>query len=238
MNNSQLKFQVSTNRLIKTLVAILLLLLAINIAAIIIAQTTGHYSVYGLLPKFRFDDEQNIPTYFSAVILLISSALLYAIFHMHKLNELSNRNYWRILSILFLLLSIDEIVCFHELLISPSKKLFGITEGLFYFAWVIPGMLFCLILAVYFLRFFLNLPTRYKVLFGTSALVLISGAIGMEIVDGFFAPTTWSERTLIYDVLSTLEELLEMTGVILFIYSLIDYIKWPVGSIVISPTGK
>ena len=65
----------------------------------------------------------------------------------------------------------------------------------------------------------------FTVLFGTSALVLISGAIGMEIVDGFFAPSTGDEHTLTYDVLSALEELLELTGIALFLYSLLDYIK-------------
>jgi hypothetical protein len=78
------------------------------------------------------------------------------------------------------------------------------------------------ILILFFLRFYLGLPRRFKLLFGVSALVYVFGVIGMEMIDGLFFPVE-SNFTLIYDFLTTIEESLEMLGIILFIYSLLKY---------------
>jgi hypothetical protein len=119
---------------------------------------------------------------------------------------------------------LDEFVSIHERLAEPMRELFGITSGLFYFAWVIPGIFICIILFAFFSKFYWSLPSRYKMLFGISAFLFVSGAIVMEIINGFFVPLDGSP-SLIYSLLATIEESLEMTGIIMFVHSLIDYIK-------------
>jgi hypothetical protein len=57
--------------------------------------------------------------------------------------------------------------------------------GFFYYAWVIPGITICVILAIYFIKFFLRLPRRYQTLFFLSARLFVGGAAGMEMVDGY-----------------------------------------------------
>ena len=128
------------------------------------------------------------------------------------------------LSVVFLYLSVDDFVEIHEILIRPMRALLD-TGRLFYYAWVVPGMILILILGVYFLRFFMALPARYKKLFGLSALVLIFGAVGMEIVEGFVAPTGEEWPSLLCAIVVMIQESLEMAGVLLFIYSLADYIR-------------
>ncbi|HEY40908.1 MAG TPA: hypothetical protein G4O18_03510 [Dehalococcoidia bacterium] len=238
MQNRQLNLQIPVNTVVKAIVIILALLLVANIVVIIVGHTTGHYSLYGVLPLFRLDQEHNVPTYFATVILLVSSVLLYTIFRIHKRDNLSDSKYWRLLSLIFLLLSLDEAAGLHELLIRPLKDLLGIDEpSLFYFAWVIPGIIICVVFALYFFRFYLSLPSRYRLLFGISALVFVGGFLGMEIVDGFFAPTM-GERTLLYDILTTIEEFMELSGIALFIYSLLDYIKSRGDTISVSLSGQ
>ncbi len=83
-----------------------------------------------------------------------------------------------------------------------------------------------MVLAAFFLKFYLRLPLRYKLLFGISAALLIGGAIGMEVIDGrFYNDDVTTKGGVLYFILTTLEESMEMLGVILFIKSLIAYMK-------------
>jgi hypothetical protein len=211
-------------KLPKLLMMIFIFLFVMNFIVQAVGYVTGHGSMLGLLDLFKFASEKNIPTYFSSLILLISSLLLYLIYHSYKKDNPNDRRYWLVLSIVLLYLSVDELATIHELLIQPTRDILGTTASWFHFAWVIPGMAICLILAAYFLKFYLRLPPRYKLLFGISALIFVGAVIGMEIIDGFFAPPA-EGYSLVYVILTTIEESLEMIGIILFIYSLIDYIK-------------
>jgi hypothetical protein len=56
-----------------------------------------------------------------------------------------------------------------------------------------------------------------------AATLLIGGAIGIELVGGRYAELHGSEH-LTYSMIVTLEESLEMAGVIVFIYALLKYI--------------
>jgi hypothetical protein len=51
----------------------------------------------------------------------------------------------------------------------------------------------------------------------------VGGALGMEMVCGYYADAV-GQRNLIYGLLASVEEILEMVGVIVFIYALLSYI--------------
>jgi hypothetical protein len=207
----------------KLLLLVYLSLLFCDLFVLIYAYLTGDTLIHGIRQILNFDSEQNIPTFFIVVMLLCCSFLLYLLYTSEKTTPVK-RKYWFMLSLIFLLGSLDEFVSFHERLIGVMRRLFGITDGLFYFAWVIPGIILVLVFVMFFLKFYLGLPNRFKLLFGVSAAIYCSGAIGMEMIDGFFF-TESGTQTLLYNLLTTIEESLEMTAIILFIYSLIKYIK-------------
>lgn len=215
--------QLSINKLRKLpkiLLIIFAIILVLNIAAITFSTITGHNYAKGFLPMLRMDFEGNLGTYFSALILIISSVLLFLIFKSHQNRGLNDHRHWLVLSIVFLCLSVDESIAFHECFIEPIRDLLNINH-LFYFAWVIPGMVLCALLAVYFYRFYMNLPSRYRRLFGISAFLFVGGAIGMEIIDGYVFSFN-QEYNLTYNLLTTLEESMEMVGIIIFVYALIN----------------
>lgn len=192
-----------------------------HVVVIILANFTREYSVYSW---FRLNGEQNFPTYFSSINLLLSSLLLYFIYRYYKNNALSDGKYWIVLSIIFLCLSIDDFICFHE-----KANLFIASElgreGVFYYPWVILAIVIILILAVFYFRFFLRLPRRYKVLFALSAFLFIGGAVGMEMVTGYLDYLAAAKATSWLRVVTgTIEDSMEILGVILFLYSLTDYI--------------
>lgn len=208
----------------KILIGIFILLFLLNLLVIIVYHCTDHYLFYGLYLLLFFDYEMNLPTFFSTFILLLSSLLSYFVYKAHKKSNLNDSKYWLVLSILFLLFSLDEFITVHETLMVPFREIFNITSGFLYFAWVIPGIIICLILLAYFLKFYLNLPPRYRLFFGISALLFIFGVIGMEIINGYFF-TEGKSPSLLYRFLTTIEESTEMIGVIIFIGTILDYIN-------------
>lgn len=69
----------------------------------------------------------------------------------------------------------------------------------------------------------MRLPARTAFLFVVSGAVYVGGAIGFELIGGYYAKANGVEN-LTYSMISTVEESLEMSGVIVFIYALLKYI--------------
>ena len=101
----------------------------------------GHDRFYGLAWLFYVDNEQNIPTFFSVFLLLFAALLLLIIAVLERNRTASHVLHWAILSLGFLYIAADEFIALHERLVKPMRKLLGDGNlGVFYFAWVIPGM--------------------------------------------------------------------------------------------------
>ncbi len=177
--------------------------------------------------RFNMDEEVSVPTWFSQSLLLLTSGLFaYIALATRSAKELFSKT-WDFLAILFLFASIDEGSSLHELATEPMQQIFGITEGAFFFAWVIPGIAICLIICLSLLRFFLQLPTSSKIIFGLAALSLF-GAIGTEMISGSYWEAQNFQTDFIYRALNALEEGLENTAFILTIYGLLRTIaKYP-----------
>lgn len=182
---------------------------------------------YILSTLFYVDKEQNIPTAFSSLLLLFTACILLRItLSMWKNKEAFS--HWLVLSCGFLFMSIDEYFSFHERLIGPVHKLVQNllnveNVGILRFAWVIPGIVLVGLLLVYFWNFLHSLPQQTKKFFIVSASIYLSGAIGMELIGGGFFEA-YGVDNLAYSMIATVEESLEMAGVILFIWTLLKYI--------------
>lgn len=177
-----------------------------------------------LMNSFYTDKEANIPTYFNTIILFIPS-LLFAAAAAWKFSIKDKFKFqWLGLSLVFLYLSLDEASVLHEKLISPMRALFNYEQfgGILYFAWVIPGMTAVLLFMLAYLRFFLNLENKYKILFFISLVIYVSGIIGGEMLSGHFAGTI-GLKNFTYSTYTSIEESLEWIGCSLLIYSMLEY---------------
>ena len=183
----------------------------------------GHGSVYGLVQLVYFDEEKNIPTAFSIFLLLFSSVLLAVIYIIEKRRGKSNTIYWIVLSIGFFYLAIDEAWSIHESWANlPIQNVVDTNgTGVFYFIWVIPGIVVALASFLFFLKFLLLLPIKVMRSFIFSGALYVGGAIGFELIGGYYAGIYGNNTTFSYTLIATLEESLEMAGVILFIRSLL-----------------
>jgi hypothetical protein len=168
----------------------------------------------------NLDVDRSIPSFFSSMMLLTCSFFLFIIASA-KRKDSKSYIYWAGLSLIFLLLSIDEALMIHESLNDKTQTLLN-TSGYFYFAWIIPYGLGLIIFLLAYMKFLLSLPCKTRILFIIAGFVFVSGAIGLEAISGKYFEL-YSDYSMAYIILSTIEEILEMSGIVVFIYALTSY---------------
>jgi len=182
----------------------------------------GHGDVKGLVHLFNLDAEENIPTYFQVLLLLFAALLLAVIGALNRAQRIPHASKWAVLSFGFLFMAYDEAFQVHETLGPPLRKMLGSNLGVFHHAWIIPYIALVVLIGSYFLRFLLHLPGTVRLRFLIAATAYLGGAVGMEMIGGRYAEVH-GEENWIYSVFSTIEESLEMAGLITFIWALLKY---------------
>ncbi|WP_299101090.1 hypothetical protein [uncultured Winogradskyella sp.] len=226
-----MKFQVRNTKVLRNLfIGIILLILGNLFAIYLLFNTAGMESkVTRLLVKlFSVNLEANLPTYFSALVLLGDAILL--AFIAYGCKALGEKFWhWLGLSAIFVFISLDEMIQIHEQFRAPMEALFN-TSGLLYFAWFIPYVAVVIILGIAYFKFMMRLPKRILKLFILAGVLFVSGAVGMEMLGGMHAEVH-GEETITYALMFTFEEFLEMSGAAVFFYALISYVEMKFKSI-------
>lgn len=206
---------------LRCLLFMIAFLLLANVVGIICRFYLASGYIYGLVPLFNFDSELNIPTLYSSLALILSSTLLITISLTHRKNNTPYLG-WLGLGFIFIFLAIDEVAVLHEALIEPVRQQFN-ASGLLFYSWVIPYGIASIALLIIYKNFLTNLPRRTMTLFLMSGAMFVFGAIGLEMVGGYQAERNGVDN-ISYSIITTCEELLEMLGVAVFIYALLEYI--------------
>jgi hypothetical protein len=213
--NKPLAINLDAKRTTIILTAIMSVLVAIHVLAM---QANFNESLglkkaldfeYWQVAIFDLDEEESFGTWFSTAILLFSSVLLFFVADCLRSAADSMYRWWTILGLGFGLMSIDEVVGLHELFNTLYEDVPWTTAGFFLF--VLAG--FC------FLPFLWHYRWRTSGLFMVAGAIFASGAIGIERYSGT------DINSLGYNMLTGLEEGLEMSGVIIVIYTLLDFIR-------------
>lgn len=215
-----MKFYFSPKKILVLLLIIIFILIISNILGILL-----HFNYHNRVTKHifqltNFDDETSLSTFFSSLILIISSGLLYVISRFKKQNKKNLP--WIILSAIFLFLSIDESISIHEKLIVVFREYLNVS-GLLYFAWVIPYGILLIIFIILYIPFLIKLEKNTRNLFILSGIVFVSGAIGIELFEGQRYELNGEDFG--FAIYYTIEESLEMLGISIFIYSLLKFIS-------------
>jgi hypothetical protein len=213
--------EINPRKMLKALLYMIALLLSLNVLGIIINAHFDYRIAKGMAKIIDFDLEKNIPTLYSTLALIFSSALLFFIASEYRKTKQHNI-LWFTLSAIFLFLAVDETASLHEHLLKPTRDFLG-TSGLLYYAWVIPYSIGLMALGVVYSKFLHSLPKKTKWLFITSGAIFVLGAIGFEMLSGWQAEVS-GKRTYLYMIFYTCEEALEMTGIAIFIYALLSHI--------------
>jgi hypothetical protein len=192
------------------------------------------YEFNRFLRLFDLSLEQNIPTFFSVLLMIFASLLLSIIALLQGKKKYPDVSKWAILSFGFLLMAYDEGFQVHEDLVGFVRPLLGEGDlGIFYYAWVVPALPFVFFLALFFCKFLYRLPVKTRLNFLMAATLFLAGCIGFEMIGGHYDELyghgrydpLYGYENFTYNMISTVEESLEMAGLIFFIYALLVYIE-------------
>ncbi|MFN7944215.1 MAG: hypothetical protein U0Z53_02465 [Blastocatellia bacterium] len=194
------------------------------------------HHLFGLVEKFDLDGENNIPNWYQSSSLLFCAALLATICVLKRMSRARYVAHWGGLALIFLALSLDESASLHEMLVEPVRSVLH-TDGFLRYAWVIPGLLFAAGVGLAYLKFLAHLPFVTRLQFILAGAFFISGAVGMEMIGGRLRDL-YGLQSVQYVAETIAEEVLEMTGILIFIYGLTAYLGALVQGVQVTVRGE
>ncbi len=214
---------VSPKRVTQILTFIVLFLTLENLAALFLFDYLSYPWLMSVQKVFDVTFERNIPTWYASSTLLLSAFILAIIAFAKKKEGARFVLHWTAMSFIFLYLSFDEAFEVHEGWIIPLRTYFG-AGGFFHFAWVIPAIAFVLIFVLAYLRFLIDLPVSTRRLFLIAGALFVGGALGLEMFQGYYLLNYGMYNTP-FLIITTVEEFLEMLGIVVFIHALMSYMS-------------
>lgn len=185
-------------------------------------NVAGSYR-FALFALFDLGGEVAIPAWYSQT-LLFSAAVLTLLMIKARLFVKRDQKYWAGIAGALLYMSVDEGASIHESLgYFVRNNIVDVTSGVFYFSWLPIGITLVALFIPIFGRFWLRQNRRVMVLLGLSAAVFICGAIVMEMLSSYLAGS--ARQGFEYTVVEAVEECMEMMGVVIFIYMLLDLLR-------------
>ena len=190
------------------------------------------------LPTYRLryrllnlDREMSLPAWFSSVLLCgVGLAMWVAAWVHRRLGERGVLG-WAALGLFFVGLSLDESAAIHEVLVPRAQALLGENAtGLLYYAWYVPVLLLCSVFLLVLLPFLLRLPRRTIWLLGLGVAVYLCGAVAFEALMGMAVEPSGVDEPPMQNpplrmvFLLVMEEGLEMVGVTVLLFAMLDYL--------------
>lgn len=170
--------------------------------------------------------EANLPTWWNASLLFtVFLAAVVAAFLPPGQGESgsryrSRRGAWLVVAAAGAYLSLDETAMLHERLAAPVRSS-GI--DLPTYAWLLPGVVIAAVGCLVLFRASRRLPVWTARRLGLALACYLSGAVGMEAVNGLFSDR-WLDLPLVFAAGTTVEESLEMVACVLAITAIVDHL--------------
>jgi len=178
-----------------------------------------HGLVRLLFSLFFIDGEGNLPALYSTLLFLLNAALFLMVGKAAGRAGESSK-IWLVLGVVFVFLALDESISIHERLIDPLRQALDAT-GIFYYTWIIPYGIGVLLLAIVAIPVFWRMNKRIRFWFGLSAATYLFAAIGLEMISGKYLVMMNESKDIVWILMVTLEESLELVGLITLVYALL-----------------
>lgn len=185
--------------------------------------------------------ESSVGTWFATTMLLLCAVLLAAI----ALGKRRSRDrfalHWAGLAIIVLGLAIDEQAKLHDLgsgFGAEMRERLGL-GGVLYYGWVIVAAITIVALGVTYRRFVFALPASTRARFVVAGALYVAGEMGMEMVGGWVFDREGA--TLTYYLMTSVEELLAMLGVLVAFGALLGELRTAAGPVTVeiaAPDGE
>ncbi len=174
------------------------------------------------ITTLNVNGEHNLPTWFSASLLLLCAVVLLAITYAKKQAGERYVPHWGALSVILAYLSMDEATGAHEIVNRSLQSLLQ-TGGFLYYIWVTPAAVLVFVFGLGYLGFLSHLAMKFRLLFIAAGAIYVGAALGLEMVAGFLDYSLGGQASLLYVAETSVEEFMEMAGTALFLYSLMCY---------------
>lgn len=213
-------------RVARWLVWVSVLVLSLGIFREIYVIIFGLETALKDLRQIALDTEHCLGSFYSSALMGLSALLMIAIGQREHERWRSIR--WYVLAAIFALMSLDESVSFHEVLIEPLRPVFSFSSFL-HFAWIVPGALFALVVGLAYIPFVFSFEAAIRNRIIASGGMYVTGALGLEAVGGHFKSIGGFEHPL-YTAAFLVEESLEILGLTLFATTLLKLVPDVFGS--------
>ena len=218
----QLKISLFPRKIINYLTIAVVFFISVSVGIQICKYGYGYRADW--MKLLNVDRELNFPTWYSALTIAFCSLLLRIIARGKKEQGDRYAKDWQLLSLIFFWLAIDEVLSIHEILIIPEVSEALRLPWFLHSMWVIPGTIFVIWFIKRYSQFFRHLPYYSRLHFFGAASFYIGGALIMEMIGSYVAEAQ-GQQNLVYALIATAEEAMEMTGIIIFIYGLLFYLR-------------
>lgn len=195
-------------------------LLNYQIPAASMARYLPSQAINDYIIKFNAGLENNIPTFFNAVLLLLCAALLAWLAAGYAGNKWPFAARWGVLSAVFLLLSMDEIADLHRYWMLPLRRTLQLT-GMWRNAWFVALLPLLVLLAWWCWPLIKSLPARMQRSIWLSAGLYAGGAMAVNVI-GLAMVQAAGGKNVATELLKVFEETLEMGGILLFSHTLAE----------------
>lgn len=185
-----------------------------------------HYGVsreYSLPRQFDLNGEANLAAWYQSFLLLLCALATLALASHFRGREAPLSHRWVALSGLFALMAIDESAQLHDMFTGPLRRGLEIDFGIFYFAWLLPAVVFLAVCAWYFAPIALSLPAAVYRRLIAAAGVYLGGAVVVEMLSGFAVEE--GRKSTPYLSVLTFEESCEIAGALLLVGALFTLLR-------------
>ena len=224
LNESKENIKLAPKSVLAFFLFVILIIHFLSFAAVFVKyHFDGEY--FRLTQFFDVGIEDNIPTIYSVVALVFAGVACLLTWAITRAVGAKDPIYWFFLGVVMVFLGFDEGATIHETIGSWVKRNYH-GEGYFRWLWVVPyGVLTAWFAAAYF-PFLMRLPKKTRLGLILSGAIFVGGAIGVEMISAaeYEAAKEAGIRSLKYYLLYSLEEFMEMFGIALFIYYVLDYL--------------
>lgn len=207
--------------------ALALCILGLALAHVCVRVLAGHFALarerlYGLDRFFDLGREANLPSFFSALLLLVVAVVLALMARDASQSQGRTHWHWWGLAALALFLSVDEAAMIHEGIVgSALEGRVGRGEGVLHYNWYKLYVPAALLVAALYVPFLLRLPRSLLFRLVVAAGVFLSGAVGLEMLEAYITSHGHAGTGLV----QLFEETAEMSGVLLALRALLLHLK-------------
>jgi hypothetical protein len=177
--------------------------------------------------------EHSVANFYSATLLAACALIAASIAEARRSRAEPYALHWMGLAILLGYMAVDEGAAVHEASITPVRNALD-AHGPLFFAWVVPGAVAALALALAYFGFCRDLPRRIRAPFIAAMAALFGAALGLEMVEGVLFDS-YDDTGLLFGIAITAEELIEMCALAVLAYALLVELAASVGTLRLEP---